>query len=244
MINQITRMRLADGTEVAFVDWADQPLWSKAYMLEGFTDDEVDLFTYVRSQDVFRTANCTAGPTANEGDTNIAQPGQFADTEEMLIYAVKVDYFFARTTDAAPTDVSTLELTVTGMPVPTMPQLKLLGDSLTLRLWVSDKVQFEAPLAYFNTGYGPMGQGMYTPAAGATTQRSYASAGLPSQDAVRSLAMPVYIGGTETWRVALHNFTGGAVNFAIDEAAVPAFDTQGVCRVTGVADGLYKRPVS
>jgi hypothetical protein len=42
---QLTKLRLPNGTEVAFVDWSDQPLWSSAYMLAGFTDHEVPFFT-------------------------------------------------------------------------------------------------------------------------------------------------------------------------------------------------------
>jgi hypothetical protein len=47
MINQITTMRLPDGTEVAFVDWQDKPLFSSVDLLANFTDTEVDAFTYV-----------------------------------------------------------------------------------------------------------------------------------------------------------------------------------------------------
>jgi hypothetical protein len=174
MVNQITKMRLPDGTEVAFVDWEDQSIYSE---------------TVLNAIDVL---NVTGAP---------------------------------------------------GLPIPSMPQLQILNDSLVLRLWVSQKVMHEEKFGYYNPGFGVMGMGAMYPAATAV-QRTYGSRGLPSQDAVRSLAMPVYMGGGETYYVSLDNFAGAAVDFGVLEGNTPTFNDHLVAKFAIHLDGLHKRPVS
>ena len=40
-INQITKIRLPSGQEVALTDWSSRPIYSTADFLSGFTDEEV-----------------------------------------------------------------------------------------------------------------------------------------------------------------------------------------------------------
>lgn len=243
MINQITKMRLPDGQEVAFVDWSDQPLWSRAYMLHGFTDDEIPFFAYAPGDNVAVSANFTASRSSTNADTNVTLAGAFADTEEMLVYAIKPELAFWRTASGTPTELTGLVSDQTGLPMGSLTRLKYLHEQLVLQLWISQKVMLEGPMGYFNTGFGPAGQGQMYPTA-TTTQRTFGAQGDNSQAAVRSLAMPVYIGGTEKYRLTLSNFTGAAVNFGITEADSPGVDTRAVLSCRMILDGLYKRPVS
>lgn len=241
MINQITRMRLPDGSEVAFVDWGDLPLWSTAWLLTGFSDARVNFFTYLVGETVSGTSNCTNLPTATELDTNVATAAAMAGTEEMLIYSVKPEYqaFIAGGNDDD--DVTLASPSENGMPQPNGPSLAILQAQTLLRLEVSDKIYIEAPLGYFNTGFGIFGSLVGTPAANALSSR--VTAGLPSQEAVRSFAMPTYIGGTEKYSVYIAQFAD-ALNFGRSDASSPAAITGYLMRVRILLEGLYKRPVS
>lgn len=243
MISQITKMRLPDGTEVAFVDWQDQPIWSTAYMGTSFTDDEVNFFTYAPGDVISATSNCTAAFQSTWRDTNVSLAGAFAETEEMLVYAIKPEVSIYDTTNLALDTLTPILANFPGYPNANLTQLKLLSDLLILRLWVSQKVMIEGPFGYFNAGFGPAGQSSRFTAT-TTTLKTNGTQGMPTQEAVRSLAMPVYIGGTEKWRVTASNFTGGAVAFGLTEADTPAEDASLVARVRIILDGIYKRPVS
>jgi hypothetical protein len=244
MINQITRMRLPDGSEVAFVDWGDIPLFSTAFMLDGFTDAEVNFFTYLVGETTSATSNCTNVPTATELETNVATAAAMAGTEEMLIYSVKPEYYLGVATGEDSNDIGGGSyLTGFQQPLLSMPIMAALHRQLLLRLEVSDKIYVEAGLGYFNTGFGPFG-----PIAGTTEGGvvGYATAGLPSQEAVRSFAMPTYIGGTEKYRVFLSQFADActfAVATADDSVAYEAI-AGGFVKLRIYLEGLYKRPVS
>jgi hypothetical protein len=130
----------------------------------------------------------------------------------------------------------------TGGPNPTLSQLKRLFQQLALRLWVSEKVAFEAPLGYFNAGFGPEGQGIADNGQPGPS-RSHANNGSPGQYAVRSFALPIHIGGTEKYRVTFTNeigINGGAVMWEDDNGD----GTTNLCYARVILDGLYKRPVS
>lgn len=243
MINQITRMRLPDGSEVAFVDWGDIPLFSVAWVLSGFTDSEINFFTYLVGEPVSATSNAAGVPTATELDTNIATAGAMAGTEEMLVYSIKPSYEAYVAGTQSQDNITTLGSNLAGMPIPNGPSLALLQAALLLRLEVSQKNYVEAPLGYFNSGFGVFNTLVGTPAAAALA--SYANAGLPSQEAVRSFAMPTYIGGTEKYRVYLANFADGQVVVGLDEAAGGGSPITGyLWKIRMILEGLYKRPVS
>lgn len=243
MLNQITTMRLPDGSEVAFVDWQDKPLYSTVDLLSGFSDADVDAFTYVPGDTVPSTQNGTAPRTSTERDTNVSTPGGMASTEELLIYAIKPSYVETRTDDGTPTEFTSVSFQEGGQPAPAVTRLGRLFDAITLRLIVSQKAEQEAGLAYFNTGFGVFA-GAESNFVAATALQNRGGAGLPTQEAVRSYVIPVHIGGQEKYRVQLANDGGLVVNFGADEATPPVVDDQIVMQVKIYLDGLYKRPVS
>jgi len=243
MLNQITTMRLPDGSEVAFVDWQDKPLWSTVDLLSGFTDTDIDAFTYVPGDTVPSTQNGTAPRTSSELDTNVSTPGGMASTEEMLVYAIKPYYRELRTALATPTAFNSVSFQQGGQPTPQASRLAILQGALSLKLIVSQKVEQGALLAYFNTGFGVFA-GAAADRAVATALYNRGSAGMPTQEAVRSLVIPIHIGGQEKYRVQLANDSGGTVAFGLNEATPPVEDTQIVMSVAIFLDGLYKRPVT
>jgi hypothetical protein len=246
MLNQITKMRLPDGSEAAFVDWSDKPLYSTAELLHGFTDQEIPFFNYVVGDDVSRTANALAGRTASERDTNIATSNAMASTEEMLVYSIKPEFYelLTDTGGANPTDLNTAAVRLAGQPVPRAPTLAFLFMSLILRLVISQKHFPEAGLGYFPTGFGVYGAGG-TVTLGAAS-RTYAGSGFPSHDASRAFAMPHHIGGQEKWGLVLANPAGNTLNFGFSNETTdpPGTNTRTVMRIIVNLDGLYKRPTA
>jgi len=243
MLNQITTMRLPDGSEVAFVDWQDKNLFSTIDLLSGFTDADIDAFTYVPGDTVPSTSNGITPRTSSERDTNVSTPGSMASTEELLIYAIKPYYNEMRTLDGTPTVFNTASFQQGGQPIPAVGRLAVLFHAMVLRLIVSQKVEQEASLAYFNTGFGLVSGAMQDRVA-ATSLNNRGSAGLPTQEAVRSYVIPVHIGGQEKYRLQLANDAGLTVDFGLSEATPPVADDQIVMLITFHLDGLYKRPVS
>jgi hypothetical protein len=245
MLNQITTMRLPDGSEVAFVDWQDKPLFSTVDLLSGFNDSDIDAFTYVPGDTVPSTQNGIAPRTASERDTNVSTPGSMASTEELLVYAIKPYYHELRTADGTPTEFTSAAFAQGGQPIPATGRLATLHFWLVLRLIVSQKAEQEAPLGYFNTGFGVFSGAMQDRVA-ATSLDNRGSAGIPTQEAVRSYVIPTHIGGQEKYRVTLANDAGpaGGVDFGVSEATPPVVDDQIVMQVGILLDGLYKRPVT
>lgn len=246
-INQITTMRLPNGKEVAFVDWIDQPLYSTCDLLAEFTDSEIPLFNYGQGDEVSATGNATAVRTATEADTNLTSPSEMNSTEEMLIYAIRPEITEFRTADATPTDLTSIlgqgGLQSSGSPMPSLARLQVLNFYLRFELEVSEEVLHTAGLGYYNSGMGPHGQGIFAGAANAVA-RSTGTPGLPSQEAVRSFAIPISIGGQEKFAARLKADRDSAVPSGITDADVPTFDAQIVHSIRVHFDGLYKRPVS
>src|SRR3990172_3157961 len=244
-LNTITQLRLPDGRVVAIVDWTDKPLYSSADFLTGYTSQEVNLFTYVPGDQVPGVApagTAITRRTSSEMDTNISTPGSMASTEEMLVYSVRPEYVQLTTPTQGIGDFTLAAPTSPGDPLPRAVTLANFQRKCELKLEISQKLYAQAPIAYFNTGFGVLASG--TDRALAATGRIYGNAGLASQAAVRSFVVPQHIGGQEKYRVILANPSGSANDFAIDEAAVEAPDGNVVMQVRVYLDGLYKRPVS
>lgn len=239
MLNQMTTMRLPDGSEVAFVDWQDKPLFSSLDFLTGFTDSDLEAFTYVPGDTIPSTNNVTIPRTATEQNTNVSTPGSMASTEEMLVYAIR-PYYIEGVLDQASTDYNTFNFGLAGQPAPSTSSIGIMQALLTLRLIVSQKAEQEAPLAYFNTGFGAYGGVSQQTAALA----SRGTAGFPTQEAVRSYVIPVHIGGQEKYRVQLANDGGNTVAFGVDQATPPVELPELAMTVVIHLDGLYKRPVT
>jgi len=234
-VNQMTTLRLPDGQEVAFVDWNDKPLYSTADLRSGYTDETVEFFTYVPGDQVSATSNVSIRRTADESDTNLSTPGAMSSTEEMLVYAIRPE-IFERQSDggiAGGGDATTLALAEAGQPQPASQRLAAMHGQLMLSLRVSQKIMHRAGFGYWNGG-----NGVYNAIAGRATQ------GLPSQEAVRSLSVPIHIGGQEKYRVTVENPSGQAVLLGISNATPPVENPDIYETVRINLDGLYKRPVA
>lgn len=241
VMNQITTMRLPDGSEVAFVDWVDKPLFSSIDVLAGSTDNEISAFTYVVGDPVSGTSNLTTKRTSTELDTNLSTPGSMASTEEMLVYAIKPQIKEYQLADAS-TDANTRAFRTLMQPVPSLVRLAVLQAQLNLRLIVTQKVEHEGSLGYYNAGFGPYGSAsLQGPDIGSAMP---ATQGLPSQDAVRAYVIPIHIGGQEKYRCQLTNPEGAALRNGITMAASPGDTATVMHTITIYLDGLYKRPVS
>jgi hypothetical protein len=241
--SQITQVRLPDGRNVAIVDWTDKPLFSTIDLLSGYTDQEIECFTYNVSDNVSSSSNISTRRIATERDTNVATPGGMASTEEILIYNIKVEPFEFLAAASPNTDDATLFSTAApGLPVPQPQTLAILNQFTLLRLEISQKIYAEAGVSYFNTGFGPFISGQRNIAAAAAgSPIAFANLGLPSAEAPRSFSIPHHIGGQEKYRVVLANPTGSTVTFA-DSAGAAAARTALTVRI--LLEGLYKRPVS
>lgn len=253
-INTITKARLADGREVAFVDWSDQPIWSTGEYEHGATQRELDLFQYTVGDQVPAAAAAGAAATrriANERDTNMAAPGSMASTEEFLVYAIKPEIFMLYLDTA--NDFTDWDLDAagafSGYPLPTPICIGILNLFLKLHLEISQKRFANAAFGYFNSGFGVYTNGggaLLTNAAG----RSYAGPGEPGQHAVRSFNIGQHIGGQEKFRVTLTNANGDALEIGNPETAAQnlgggagSANTYAMARIHIYLDGLHKRPV-
>jgi len=251
-LDTIVQVKLPSGQVVDIVNWSDKPVYSSADLQSGFVTEEIDFFQYVAGRDVTAYGN-PAGPpvvkrTATDADTNMQVQGEMSTQEELLVYAIKPEFFMfttptlnnfqlrSLTVDGAETDG--LAASPCGFPQPTPNALAILQQQLVLRLKISEKVYAEAGLGYFNTGFGVSSFNNF----------SAGTAGVPSQEAVRSYTLPHHIGAQEKFRGQLINPGGNACDFGVVD------DFGSVCeRVlrNGVMvtirlnlDGLYKRPTA
>ena len=254
-INQITTMRLPDGREIAFVDWLDQPLFSCADLLAGFTDSEIPIFNYGDGDEVSATANATVQRVATASDTNISSPSEMNSTEEMLIYAIRPEI---HEFNAVGTDLTTIlgatGITQSGAPMPTVARLAILNWYLRFELKVSEQVVHSAGLGYYNSGMGPAGQTRLGQLAhhaapdllaeSVDAGRSSGTSGVPSIEAVRNLSIPLSIGGQEKFEARLFSDRDVAVPSGMDEANPPVNSPTVVHSIRIYFDGLHKRPVS
>lgn len=234
-LNQITKLVLSDGTEVAFTDWTDRMIYSTGDMLSGFTDQELRLFNYSDGDPVQATSNITTKRTATEQDTNLASAGEMDATEEFLVYSIQNEvYEFVGGASGI-----TSEGTRPGAPMPTASVVALMHWRLTMALEVSQKFFPHASFGYFLAGFGPN-------VASTLTQATLATNGQPGQHARFDQSVPIHIAGTEKFNVVIQNVGAGvaggtgAVNFTDDSGVV-----QATIYVTTRVNlrGLHKRPM-
>jgi len=232
-INQITKIRLPSGQEVALTDWSDRPLYSTVDFLSGFTDEELRAFTYSSSENVTQSGNFAAAArrVATLRDTNVSQSSEMAATEEYLVYQIKVEV--AQFTLAA----NQLTINTAGDPIPNAPNIGQFNHRIIGELEVSDKAFPQAGIGWFNTGFGPDIAGV----GAVVAARTYANSGSPQHDASYSMSIPVHIGGTEDYSFIFHNPTGAAVGFVDDTAAA---DANAVLQARVYLCGLHKRPTA
>lgn len=239
-MNQITQLRLPDGRQVAFVDWQDTPLHSTIDLVNNFTDPQLECFTYTTGDLVPATANAAARRQATPEDTNVEVPGRMSSTAGLLVYSIRVSYFQFNLTALDPT---TRVVGVFPQPLPSVTNLMILQNALTLSFFVDHKPKQRAPIGYFNPGFGVYSSfGKHVNGAGGVT--SVGAAGIPSTGAVRRNQIPVHVGGQSTFRVEVANPDATAVPLVLAEDASPANAATLMMTVRILLDGLYKRPVS
>lgn len=233
-INQITKVRLANGQEVAIVDWQWRPLYSTVDMLSGMSDLELPAFNYSEGDQVSASANVpnAARRTATLRDTNASQASEMPSEEEYLVYGLAVELYQLDLSNGS------YVYSTAGAPMPNAPNVALLHERIILELEVSQKAYNQASLGWFAAGFGPSAA-VVGPAAAAV--RSYATNGAPSRDAIDRSPMPVHIGGTEKFRVIFNNPGGAAIDF-VSDAGAPVSTTIMRARVNFI--GLHKRPAA
>lgn len=240
-INQITKIRFENGKEVALVDWTDRPLYSTIEVLDGTTQQEMNFFQYTVGQNVpaFAPVPVTAQRIATDRDTNLADPGGMASTEEFLLFAIRPEVFQLEVADEQNPDFAApAPLNNVSEPLPFASLFAVLNLRCLLNLEISDKVYANAGFGYYNAGHGVLVQGS-DPATLGTGNN-----GMPQQEAVRGFSIPMHMGGQEKFRVYLSNPAGvplevGAGFGSVDQQTVTKF-----ARIVVYLDGLYKRPVS
>jgi len=253
MLNQITQIRLPDGQVVALVDWTDKPLYGSCDLGNGYTNEIVDLFQVSVGRPVPTAANGAGGPVTPRqntlADTNISTQGGLSSTEEFLIYSMKPEvqeYSFEPNNFTTRTSVGGVANPFG--PQPTLQCLSALNASLLLEIEISLKIYSQAGFGWYNLGFGP--QANFQNSGAAAPETTSANQGHPAQDAVRTLVVPMHIGGQENFRVRLRNPTAQPVNFGTDAQAPPVVipTVQGqdnkMVTIRVYLDGLYKRPVS
>lgn len=240
-MDTIVNIRLPDGTTLTLGDWVDKPVFSAVMFLSGFNDPSLEAFGYNVGENVPATSNAGTKLTSTEHDTNIAAAGGNVSTEELLVYAIKPEYFELQNLGSSPTDMSTAAPRLPGQPVMRPTTLGKIQLALNLQLRVSEKIYADAGTGYFPTGFGVFGMGSLIPTNAAATGRTYANNSWPAQDAVRSFAVPHHIGGTEKYTVIWQNWPGVTINFT-DEAQ--ANITGCVVYARTYIDGMRKRPTA
>lgn len=248
-LDTIVQVKLPSGQIVDVVNWSDKPIFSTADLQSGFVTEEVDFFQYVSGREVTSygsPGNPVIKRTATDADTNLQVPGEMTTQEELLVYAIKPEYFLFVTTTINDFTTRTFAAGAVGddgtetcgMPQITPNALAILQQQLVLRLNISEKNYAEAGLGYFNTGFG----------VSSFNSLSAANAGIPSQEAVRSYTLPHHIGAQEKFRAQLINPTGLACDFGVFDALATECertdrnDVMVTIRLN--LDGLYKRPTA
>lgn len=236
-INSITKVRMADGSEVVIADWSDMALYSTVDVASGFTDQVLKAFSYSTGDSVTSSNNINPPRVATRLDTNIANAAEMDATEEFLVYALSIESFLYPAAGETPA-FSQGPLSFPddfGLPFLTAGQLAVLQARLIVSLEVSLKDFAMGGFGYFPAGFGP------NIASGGPTL-SIASNGLPSMSAVHMQEIPVHIGGTEKFAVNIENPTGEAVIFPDVTSGQETFPSYISNRV--YLRGLSKRPTA
>lgn len=250
-MNTVTIIKLPDGREMSIMDWTDIPYYSSIDLASGFTDQVAYLFQLEAGRNVPYASQSVAGTitprTATTNDTNIEVPGQLDSEEEMLIYAIKPEVSAYGFTPLDFTSRTELGATAPlGAPSPQFGMTSVLQAHLVLELEISEKVYAQAGFAYFNPGFGPFGTSVLNGGTLSATPVAMANNGFPSQEAVRSFAIPHHIGGQEKYRVNLRNSEGTPINLGLNTIIGGGGQTNTgtvMCTLRVYLDGLRKRNV-
>lgn len=229
VLNQITKVRLADGREVGVIDWSWRPIYSVIDTLSGWTEDELRAFSYSEGQPVMTTTNLAASrENATLRHTNLKSPGEMDSLEEFLVYAMCVEvYEMNNTNDVIVSDQ-------VGQPSPQPNNVAHLHERCILELEISQKEYQQASLGWFAAGFGVSGFGSDD-----ANDRLYSTNGAPSRDAVDMMPVPQHIGGTEKFAAVLKNPGGATITYRDQDGSSNAALVE---RFRINLMGLHKRP--
>jgi hypothetical protein len=236
-LNQLTKIRLADGREVLIVDWTWRPLYSTVDTLTGWTDMELRAFTYSVGDPITVSANMTVRETATLMHTNIKTPAEMDSQEEMLVYAIQIE-MYAMAEDTAASEIQA-DLSIGGVlaaPTPLFPNfISILHQQCIGELEISQKEYQQGSLGRFPAGFGIFGN-LSTGSDITVGQFTNSS---PSYEALDMFPVPVHIGSTEKYAFIVHNPMGRAVTYRDGAGAEVA---TAVMRLRINLHGLHKRP--
>lgn len=235
----IVQINLPNGQVISLGDWSDVPRYSTGDFLGGWVDTSVELFQYAAGDQVAGTDNITVPREATIVDSNIERQGGVASSEEMLVYAIKLEVYQLLVDSEVPGDATLwTDLNEIGGAMPGVSALSTIMRRIIVTLKISQKPYAQAGFGYFCQGFGPH-VGAALNGAFAGTARAFANNGSPGAYAVRPFAVPSHIAGTETFSLAFENPTGDAVILHNDIGVVTTYGM----RIRAYADGLYRRPV-
>ncbi len=236
-INQPTKIRLADGSEVAITDWSWRHLYSTVDILSGATDEEFYTFNYVESDPVSHSSNIAAANQRNatNKDCNNEGKSQMPSEQEFMCYALTVrpsQFVMSADTEGEESYLSN----VPGGSVPIIGNVQYAIDKFVWALEVTDKDFYTGDMSWFAAGGG-----VFSSATGgaAGVLRTFGNNGLASKEAIDRSPVPIHIGGTEEFKVIAYNSDGLPVTWQLDSGGdgddvVMRFQTRMI--------GLQKRP--
>ena len=238
-INQPTKIRLQDGSEMAITDWSWRQLYSTVDILSNANDEQFVTWNYVESDPVSHSSNIGQNQfrNATKKDCNNDGKSQMPSEQEYICYAVAIEvYQFTLDTNA--TGESAYTSAVPGTTIPNAGNLSLVQSKLIFALEITQKDFYIGSPGWFSTGGGP-----FVTASGGLggNLRTYANNGFASKDAVDRSPVPLHIGGTEQFRGLFYNPDGNNVVW-VDEAGQPSSTT--VIRLKTDMIGLHKRPAA
>jgi hypothetical protein len=235
----IVTINLPNGQVISLGDWSDVPRYSTGDFLGGWTDVSVELFQYAAGDQVASTDNVTSPREATIVDSNMERQSGVASSEEMLIYAIKLEPYqlLVDSEDPGDADLWTDNAEVGGA-MPGASALTTLMRRLIVTLKITQKPYAQAGFGYFCQGFGPH-VGAFLNGGYAGVARAFANNGSPGAYAVRPFAVPSHVAGTETFGLAFENPTGESVDLHDDAGTETVYGM----RIRAYADGLYRRPV-
>lgn len=238
-INQPSKIRLADGSEVAITDWSWQMLYSVVDVLSGATDEELYTFNYVESDPVSHSSNITGNQLRNatKKDCNNTGKSQMPSEEEFICYSVAILPMQFEYDANASGELAYVPL-LPGGPMPTASNLNYAMSKLVFAMEITDKDFFTGDLSWFGRGGGAF----VTSSGGAAGNlRTYATNGLPSKDSIDRAPVPLHIGGTEEFKGIFYNPDGLPINWMLEDGTVSQTI---VMRFKTELIGLRKRPAA
>lgn len=238
-INQPTKIRLQDGSEVAITDWSWRLLYSTVDILSGATDELFVTWNYVESDPVSCSSNINQAQfrNATRKDCNNEGKQQMPSEQEYICYGVSIEFYqFTLDDDEDGEDAYLSD--VPGGAAINAGNLVFMNEKTVFALEITQKDFYIGSPMWFGAGGGAFVQSQGG-AGGAL--RTMANNGLQSKDAIDRSPVPLHIGGTETFRGLFYNQDGLDMNFTNELGEV---DDSIVVRARTSMIGLHKRPAA